>query len=117
MRGCGLGQLSARHPPPGPCVLFQFGDKEGSADDRKSAMSKSLMDSYREAERHCEECFSAYGDVSKAVVRENRNYPGKFYAIIQFNFWTDLDTRERLQARAPCSLAHCPSPPGRKSGV
>ncbi|GBG73376.1 hypothetical protein CBR_g16090 [Chara braunii] len=51
-----------------------------------------------DAERHVEQCFGRYGLVARSLVRENKNHPGKWFAIVEFAYWTDDNVRQRLVA-------------------
>ncbi|GAQ89443.1 hypothetical protein KFL_005240030 [Klebsormidium nitens] len=50
------------------------------------------------AEQYAEQLFSRYGAVSKTLVRENKNHPGKWFAIVEFSYWTNEEVRQRLVA-------------------
>lgn len=71
-------------------------EDESDPEKRKSALSKSLVESYGEAESYVERFFSSYGEVTRVLVRENKHYRNNFFAIIEFESWSDLEVRERL---------------------
>ncbi|GAQ92929.1 hypothetical protein KFL_012070010, partial [Klebsormidium nitens] len=50
------------------------------------------------AAQYAERLFSCYGAVSKTLVRENKNHPGKWFAIVEFSYWTNKEVRQRLVA-------------------
>ncbi|GAQ83639.1 hypothetical protein KFL_001560080 [Klebsormidium nitens] len=50
------------------------------------------------AAQYAKRFFSCYGAVSKTLVRENKNHPRKWFAIVEFSYWTNEEVRQRLVA-------------------
>ena len=68
----------------------------GGGRGRRGEDRAEVAESYRAAEKHVCKRFASWGDVKQAVVRENRHAYDKFFCIIEFNEWTDLEARERV---------------------
>lgn len=77
--------------------IIGLGSKPGL--ETKTVSSKpTLFIPCSNAEQYAEQLFSRYGAVSKTLVRENKNHPGKWFAIVEFSYWTNEEVRQRLVA-------------------